>query len=117
MEIIEKEVEYDEIRQIPLTVSNIKTTLASKEATKNNANWKEISKGMTSQRLLAVLGTLNSDNDNILPDFVREEGGYYLFVGKPTETETKVATKEYLVSKDGSTIEIYETEGVAAKQA
>lgn len=112
LEIIEKEVEYDEIRQIPLTVSNIKTTLASKEATKNNANWKEISKGMTSQRLLAVLGTLNSDNDNILPDFVREEGGYYLFVGKPTETETKVATKEYLVSKDGSTIEIYETEGV-----
>lgn len=61
------------------------------------------------QKLLAVLGTLNSDNDNILPDFVREEGGYYLFVGKPTETETKVATKEYLVSKDGSTIEIYET--------
>ena len=112
LEIIEKEVEYDEIRQIPLTVSNIKTTLASKEATKNNANWKEISKGMTSQRLLAVLGTLNSDNNNILPDFVREEGGYYLFVGKPTETETKVVTKEYLVSKDGSTIEIYETEGV-----
>lgn len=33
----------------------------------------------------------------------------YLFVGKPTETETKVATKEYLVSKDGSKIEIYET--------
>lgn len=114
LEMIEKEVEYDEIRQIPLTVSNIKTTLASKEATKNNANWKEISKGMTSQRLLAVLGTLNSDNDNILPDFVREEGGYYLFVGKPTETETKVATKEYLVSKDGSEIEIYETEGVVA---
>ena len=64
------------------------------------------------QKLLAVLGTLNSDNDNILPDFVREEGGYYLFVGKPTETDTKVATKEYLVSKDGSTIETYETEGV-----
>lgn len=112
LEIIEKEVEYDEIRQIPLTVSNIKTTLASKEATKNNANWKEISKGMTSQRLLAVLGTLNSDNNNILPDFVREEGGVYLFAGKPTKTDTKVVTKEYLVSKDGSTIEIYETEGV-----
>ena len=110
--MIEKEVEYDEIRQIPLTVSNIKTTLASKKATKNNADWKKISKGMTSQRLLSVLGTLNSDNDNILPDFVREESGYYLFVGKPTETDTKVATKEYLVSKDGSTIEIYETEGV-----
>ena len=110
--IIEKEVEYDEIRQIPLTVSNIKTTLHSKEATKNNANWKEISKGMTSQRLLAVLGTLNSDNNNILPDFVREEGGFYLFAGKPTKTDTKVVTKEYLVSKDGSTIEIYETECV-----
>ncbi len=89
--MIEKEVEYDEIRQIPLTVSNIKTTLASKKATKNNADWKKISKGMTSQRLLSVLGTLNSDNDNILPDFVREESGYYLFVGKPTETDTKVA--------------------------
>lgn len=114
LEIIEKEVEYDEIRQIPLTVSNIMTTLDLKKATKNNADWKEISKGMTSQRLLAVLGTLNSDNDNILPDFVREENGYYLFVGKPTETDTKVATKEYLVSKDGSTIEIYETEGVVA---
>lgn len=114
LEIIEKEVEYDEIRQIPLTVSNIMTTLDLKKATKNNADWKEISKGMTSQRLLAVLGTLNSDNDNILPVFVREEGGYYLFVGKPTETETKVATKEYLVSKDGSEIEIYETEGVVA---
>lgn len=114
LEIIEKEVEYDEIKQIPLTVSNIKTTLASKEATKNNANWKEISKGMTSQRLLAVLGTLNSDNDNILPDFVREKSGYYLFEGKPTETDTKVVTKEYLVSKDGSKIEIFETEGVIA---
>lgn len=114
LEMIEKEVEYDEIRQIPLTVSNIKTTLASKEATKNNADWKKISKGMTSQRLLAILGTLNSDNDNILPDFVGEENGYYLFVGKPTETDTKVATKEYLVSKDGSEIEIYETEGVVA---
>lgn len=112
LEIIEKEVEYDEIRQIPLTVSNIKTTLASKKATKNNADWKEISKGMTSQRLLAILGTLNSDNDNILPDFVREEGGFYLFAGKPTKTDTKVVTKEYLVSKDGSTIEIYETEGL-----
>jgi len=110
--MIEKEVEYDEIKQIPLTVSNIKTTLASKKATKNNADWKEISKGMTSQRLLAILGTLNSDNDNILPDFVREEGGFYLFAGKPTKTDTKVVTKEYLVSKDGSTIEIYETEGV-----
>lgn len=112
LEIIEKEVEYDEIRQIPLTVSNIKTTLASKKATKNNADWKEISKGMTSQRLLAVLGVLNSDNNNILPDFVREESGYYLFAGKPTKTDTKIVTKEYLVSKDGSTIEIYETEGV-----
>lgn len=110
--MIEKEVEYDEIKQIPLTVSNIKTTLHSKEATKNNADWKEISKGMTNQRLLSVLGILNSDNKNILPEFVREENGYYLFVGKPTETDTKVATKEYLVSKDGSTIEIYETEGV-----
>lgn len=112
LEIIEKEVEYDEIRQIPLTVSNIKTTLASKKATKNNADWKKISKGMTSQRLLSVLGTLNSDNDNILPDFVREESGYYLFVGKPTETDTKVATKEYLVSKDGSEIKIFETEKI-----
>lgn len=114
LEIIEKEVEYDEIRQIPLTVSNIKTTLASKKATKNNADWKKISNGMTSQRLLAVLGVLNSDNNNILPDFVREESGYYLFAGKPTKTDTKVVTKEYLVSKDGSTIEIYETEGVVA---
>ena len=111
---IEKKVEFEEIRRIPLTVSNIKTILASKEATKNNANWKEISKGMTSQRLLSVLGTLNSDNNNILPEFVREEGGYYLFVGESTETDTKVVTKEYLVSKDGSEIEIYETEGVMA---
>lgn len=114
LEIIEKEVEYDEIRQIPLTISNIKNTLALKEATKNNADWKEISKRMTSQRLLAVLGTLNSDNNSILPEFVREESGYYLFAGKPTKTDTKVVTKEYLVSKDGSTIEIYETEGVIA---
>ena len=114
LEIIEKEVEYDEIQQIPLTVSNIKTTLASKKATKNNADWKEIAGGMTNQRLLSVLGVLNSDNNNILPDFVREESGYYLFAGKPTKTDTKVVTKEYLVSKDGSTIEIYETEGVVA---
>ena len=111
---IKKVVEYDEIKQIPLTISNIKTTLASKKATKNNADWKEISKGMTSQRLLAVLGALNSENDNILPDFVREKSGYYLFEGKPTETDTKVVTKEYLVSKDGSKIEIFETEGVIA---
>lgn len=114
LEEIEKEVEFDEIRQIPLTISNIKTVLDSKEATKNNANWKEISKGMTSQRLLSVLGTLNTDNNNVLPKFVKEEGGYYLFVGEPTKTDTKVVTKEYLVSKDGSEIEIYETEGVVA---
>ncbi len=111
---IKKVVEYDEIKQIPLTITNIKTTLASKKATKNNADWKEISKGMTSQRLLAVLGTLNSENDNILPDFVKEKSGYYLFEGKPTETDTKVVTKEYLVSKDGSEIKIFETEGVIA---
>jgi hypothetical protein len=111
---IEKTIEYDEIKQIPLTVSNIKTVLGPKKATKNNANWKEIAGGMTNQRLLSVLGTLNSDNNNILPDFVREEGGYYLFVGEPIETDTKIVTKEYLVSKDGSEIEIYETEGVVA---
>ena len=111
---IEKEVEFDEIKQIPLTVSNIKTTLASKKAIKNNADWKAISKGMTNQRLLSVLGVLNSDNNNILPEFVKEEGGYYLFVGETTETDTKIVTKEYLVSKDGSEIEIYETEGVVA---
>ena len=111
---IEKEVEFDEIRQIPLTVSNIKTTIASRKATKNNADWKTISKGMTSQRLLSVLGTLNSDNNNILPEFIKEEGGYYLFVGEPTDTDTKVVTKEYLVSKDGSKIEFYETEGMVA---
>lgn len=111
---IEKTIEYDEIKQIPLTVSNIKTVLGPKKATKNNANWKEIAGGMTNQRLLSVLGTLNSDNKNILPDYVREEGGYYLFVGEPTETDTKIVTKEYLVSKDGSEIEIYETEGVMA---
>lgn len=110
----EKAIEYDEIKQIPLTVSNIKDVLGPKKATKNNADWKKISKGMTNQRLLSVLGTLNSDNNNILPDFVREEGGYYLFVGEPTETDTKIVTKEYLVSKDGSEIEIYETEGVVA---
>lgn len=110
----EKAIEYDEIKQIPLTVSNIKTVLGPKKATKNNANWKEIAGGMTNQRLLSVLGTLNSDNKNILPEFVKEEGGYYLFVGEPTETDTKIVTKEYLVSKDGSEIEIYETEGVVA---
>ena len=114
LEEIEKEVEFDEIKHIPLTVSNIQTVFASKKATKNNANWKVISKGMTSQRLLSVLGTLNTDNNNILPSFVKEEGGYYLFVGEPTETDSKVVTKEYLVSKDGSEIEIYETEGVVA---
>ena len=107
---IEKAIEYDEIKQISLTVSNIKNILGPQKATKNNANWKEIAGGMTSQRLLSVLGTLNSDNNNILPGFVREEGGYYLFVGEPTETDTKIVTKEYLVSKDGSEIEIYETE-------
>lgn len=110
----EKAIEYDEIKQIPLTISNIKTILGPKKATKNNADWKKISKGMTNQRLLSVLGTLNSDNNNILPEFVKEEGGYYLFVGEPTETDTKIVTKEYLVSKDGSEIEIYETEGVVA---
>lgn len=110
----EKAIEYDEIKQIPLTVSNIKDVLGSKKATKNNANWKEIAGGMTNQRLLSVLGTLNSDNNNILPNFGKEEGGYYLFVGEPTETDTKIVTKEYLVSKDGSEIEIYETEGVVA---
>ena len=114
LEIIEKEVEYDEIQQIPLTVSNIKTTLASKKVTKNNADWKEIAGGMTNQRLLSVLGILNSDNNNILPNFVTEEGGVYLFVGKPTKTDTKIVTKEYLVSKDGSEIKIFETEGVIA---
>ena len=110
----EKAIEYDEIKQIPLTVSNIKIVLGPKKATKNNANWKEIAEGMTNQRLLSVLGALNSDNKNNLPEFVREEGGYYLFIGEPTETDTKIITKEYLVSKDGSEIEIYETEGVVA---
>lgn len=109
---VKKAIELEEIKHIPLTVSNIKTILRSKTAAKNNAEWKEISKGMTSQRLLSVLGTLNSDNNNVLPDYVSEEGEYILFIGKPTMTDTKTVTKEYLVSKDGSRIVIFETEGV-----
>lgn len=111
---VKKAIELEEIKHIPLTVSNIKTILASKEAAKNKADWKKISKGMTSQRLLSVLGTLNSDNNNVLPDYVSEEGEYMLFIGKPTVTDTKTITKEYLVSKDGSRIVIFETEGVVA---
>lgn len=111
---VKKVIELEEMKQIPLTVSNIKTVLASKKAAKNNADWKKISKGMTSQRLLSVLGTLNSDNNNVLPDYVSEEGEYILFIGKPTVTDTKTITKEYLVSKDGSRIVIFETEGVVA---
>lgn len=111
---VRKAIELEGIKHIPLTVSNIKTILASKEAAKNKADWKKISKGMTSQRLLSVLGTLNSDNNNVLPDYVSEEGEYILFIGKPTMTDTKTVTKEYLVSKDGSRIVIFETEGVMA---
>lgn len=111
---VKKVIELEEIKHIPLTISNIKTILASKKAAKSNADWKKIAKGMTSQRLLSVLGTLNSDNNNVLPDYVSEEGGYILFVGKPIVTDTKTITKEYLVSKDGSRIVIFETEGVVA---
>jgi len=114
LEEMKKVIELEEIKQIPLTVSNIKTIIASKKAAKNNADWKKISKGITSQRLLSVLGTLNSDNNNVLPDYVSEEGEYILFIGKPTVTDTKTITKEYMVSKDGSRIVIFETEGVVA---
>lgn len=109
---IEKTIEYDEIKQIPLTVSNIKTVLGPKKATKNNANWKEIAKGMTNQRLLSVLGTLNSENGNVLPNYVKEKTNnyYYYFEGEPIEIDSKIVVKEYIVSKDGSRIEIHETE-------
>lgn len=109
---VKKVVEYGEIKQIPLTISNIDIRLRSKQATKNNADWKKISEGMTNQRLLSILGTLNSDNDNVLPVFLKEDQGYYCFCGQPKITDEKTSVKIYLVSLDGSEILFDESENV-----
>jgi hypothetical protein len=100
----------DNLQNVPLS-RDFGVMVKANLAAQNKAPWEKISEQANNpQRLLTMLGFLNTSNNGVLPKYVAELSDYWIFRSTMV-TDEQTIERSYWVSKNLEKIELIENEG------